>query len=174
MHNHGAAARIGVIPRFLQSSVWDATDVKRLTCLPSRALEGRRGRQTIDSSAVPQILGCVRLPAAYSGCRSPPPPIAPHRSPPCLAEIRNSTFCRHHGGMATADSRRDPHDASTAIAHTHHSYQPQISRGRKSMRQAASESDLGKPQTLQMALLQGYMPVQTPLIELIEQIEQPA
>ena len=47
-----------------------------LTCLPSRALEGRRGRQTIDSSAVPQILGCVRLPAAYSGCRSPPP-IAP-------------------------------------------------------------------------------------------------
>lgn len=39
------------------------------------------------------------------------------------------------------------------------------------MRQAASESDLGKPQTLQMALLQGYMPVQTPLIE---QIEQPA
>lgn len=76
VHNHGAAARIGVIPRFLQSSVWDATDVKRLTCLPSRALEGRRGRQTIDSSAVPQILGCVRLPAAYSGCRSPPP-IAP-------------------------------------------------------------------------------------------------
>ena len=139
MHNHGAAARIGVIPRFLQSSVWDATDVKPLTCLPSRALEGRRGRQTIDSSAVPQILGCVRLPAAYSGCRSPPP-IAPHRSPPCLAEIRNSTFCRHHGGMATADSRRDPHDASTAIAHTHHSYQPQISRGRKSMRQATPES----------------------------------
>lgn len=39
------------------------------------------------------------------------------------------------------------------------------------MRQAASESDLGKPQTLQMDLLQGYMPVQTPLIE---QIEQPA
>lgn len=56
------------------------------------------------------------------------------------AEIRNSTFCRHHGGMATADSRRDPHDASTAIAHTHHSYQPQISRGRKSMRQATPES----------------------------------
>lgn len=42
------------------------------------------------------------------------------------------------------------------------------------MRQAASESDLGKPQTLKMALLQRYMPVQTPLIELIEQIEQPA
>ena len=133
MDNHGAAARIGVIPRFRHSSVWDATDVKRLTCLPSRVLEGRRGRQTIDLSAVPQILGGARLPAAHNGCRSP------HRSPPLL-EIRDSTFCRHHGGMATADSRRDPHDASTAIAHTHHSYQPQISRGRKSMRQATPES----------------------------------
>lgn len=76
--NHGAAARIGVIPRFRQSSVWDATDVKRLTRLPSRVLEGRRGRQTIDLPAVPQILGGARLPAAHNGCRSP------HRSPPCL------------------------------------------------------------------------------------------
>lgn len=160
MASHGAAAGIGVIPRFRQSSVWDATDVKRLTCLPSRVLKGRHGRQTIDLSAVPQILGCARPPAAHSGCWSPPPVTPP------ASEIRDSTFCRHHDGMTTADSRKDPMMPN--------SHQPQISRGRKSMRQAASESDLGKPQTLKMALLQGYMPVQTPLIELIEQIEQPA
>ena len=158
MHNHGASARIGVIPRFLQSSVWDATDVKRLTCLPSRVLEGRRGRQTIDLSAVPQILGCARPPAAHSGCRSPPP-IAPTGYHPAWRKYAT----RLSVGIMAAWRRRTveeipmmPQQPSTANIKRPKIYET---------------SNPGKPQTLQMALLQGYMPVQTPLIE---QIEQPA